>query len=328
MPTISVIVPVYNVENYMHRCVDSILNQTFTDFELILVDDGSPDNCGAICDEYEKQDNRIAVVHKKNGGPSSARNAGLDIAQGKYIMFCDSDDWVDSRWCEYSYRAICTNEKAWIVTDIHRKSTPDEKGPVDSRFDEISLESKSYFEIYKMGLSPYAYNKIYSREIIEQNNLRFDEACRFAEDVEFNVRYCMLCERCLFLPKKLYVYFQNPDSIMHRHYDNWMELHFPLFTCRFPLIRPEEMAEYCDIWLYQFITWLDVIFDKRSRLSFIQKLNYNHKMLKTDAFQICLKEASGNKESPLVLMLLRTRNYYLYWAVMQIIRLKQKVGGN
>lgn len=95
-PKISIIVPVYEVEPYIHKCVDSILAQTFTDFELILVDDGSPDNCGEICDEYEENDSRIRVIHKENGGPSSARNAGLNIAKGDYIGFVDSDDWIET----------------------------------------------------------------------------------------------------------------------------------------------------------------------------------------------------------------------------------------
>ena len=93
-PKISVIVPVYKAEKYLHRCVDSILSQTFTDFELILVNDGSPDNCGAICDEYAQKDNRVRVFHKENGGVSSARNLGLDNAKGEWITFVDSDDWL------------------------------------------------------------------------------------------------------------------------------------------------------------------------------------------------------------------------------------------
>ena len=97
---ISIIVPVYKVEKYLKRCIDSILSQTYTDFELILVDDGSPDNCGAICDEYAQKDGRIIVIHKENGGLSSARNAGLDVAIGDYIGFVDSDDMIGSHYYE------------------------------------------------------------------------------------------------------------------------------------------------------------------------------------------------------------------------------------
>ena len=111
MPTISIIVPVYKVETYLHHCVDSILLQTFTDFEVILVDDGSPDNCPAICDEYAMQDERIKVIHKENGGLSSARNAGLGIAQGEYICFIDSDDILHPRYCELLLKTTAT----WVV---------------------------------------------------------------------------------------------------------------------------------------------------------------------------------------------------------------------
>lgn len=110
MPQISVIVPVYKVELYLHRCVDSVLGQTFTDFELILVDDGSPDNCGAICDEYAAKDSRIVVIHQKNGGLSAARNAGLDWvfanSDSQWITFIDSDDWVHSNYLQALYAPI------------------------------------------------------------------------------------------------------------------------------------------------------------------------------------------------------------------------------
>lgn len=95
MHTFSIIVPVYKVEKYLERCVESIINQTFEDFELILIDDGSPDRCGAICDEYAAEDERIKVIHQKNQGVSVARNAGLDVATGDYICFVDSDDWIE-----------------------------------------------------------------------------------------------------------------------------------------------------------------------------------------------------------------------------------------
>ena len=106
MPTISVIVPVYNVEKYIHRCVDSILDQTFTDFELILVDDGSPDNCPAICDEYAAKDSRVRVIHQKNQGQAAARNYGVSMAKGAWISFVDSDDMIASKTLELLYQVV------------------------------------------------------------------------------------------------------------------------------------------------------------------------------------------------------------------------------
>lgn len=113
----SCIVPIYNVEKYLPQCIESILNQTHSNFELILVDDGSPDNCGKICDEYEKKDNRIAVIHKKNGGVSAARNAGLDAATGEYICFSDSDDWLEKDYIEYLLNLSIENDAEYVLTD-------------------------------------------------------------------------------------------------------------------------------------------------------------------------------------------------------------------
>ena len=112
-PLISIIVPIYNVEVYIRNCVDSILGQSYENIEIILVDDGSPDNCGDICDEYGSKDKRIKVIHKKNGGLSSARNAGIDIATGDYLGFIDSDDWIESDMYESLYTAL-TSHKADI----------------------------------------------------------------------------------------------------------------------------------------------------------------------------------------------------------------------
>lgn len=118
MPELSIIVPVYKVEKYLPRCIDSILAQTFGDFELILIDDGSPDGCGRICDEYAKKDKRIVVIHQKNMGVSAARNAGLDIARGRYIGFVDSDDWIEPQMYEVMMDAIRENGADMAVCGV------------------------------------------------------------------------------------------------------------------------------------------------------------------------------------------------------------------
>ena len=110
VPEISIIVPVYKTEKYLQLCLENILTQTFTDYELILIDDGSPDNSGTICDEFAKRDSRVSVVHQSNKGASSARHVGLSRAKGKYITFCDSDDVVSPMWIERLYRYVTTDE--------------------------------------------------------------------------------------------------------------------------------------------------------------------------------------------------------------------------
>ena len=121
-PKISVIVPVYKAERYLSACIDSILAQTFTDFELLLIDDGSPDASGQICDEYAARDRRIVVIHKDNGGLSDARNAGLDICKGEYISFVDSDDWINDKFIQNLYSSIKKNDADIAVASCKYKS--------------------------------------------------------------------------------------------------------------------------------------------------------------------------------------------------------------
>ena len=117
---ISIIIPIYNVEKYLHCCINSVIRQTYKNLEIILIDDGSPDNCGKICDEYAKKDNRIKVIHKENGGLSSARNAGLDIAKGEYISFVDSDDYVAENFIEKLYKLCKENDADIAECDFYR----------------------------------------------------------------------------------------------------------------------------------------------------------------------------------------------------------------
>ena len=319
---ISVIVPVYKVEKYIHRCVDSILNQTFRDFELILVDDGSPDNCGAVCDEYAAKDSRVKVIHQENGGLSAARNAGLDIAQGKYIMFCDSDDYVAPEWCEQMRLQMRDDVEAFVVCNIWRVFNDSEKTRCTEETENAEVD---YFAIYRRGLSAYVWNKIYRADILRRYNLRFDEACSFAEDVGFNVRYCMLCKRCIYIAAPLYYYVDTPNSIMNQYYPNYFELHLPLFQCRIPLIDEKDLGEYCDIWLYYFLQLFGNVFDSRCNLSLLEKLRFNQRMIRSEEFRCCLNHCTGNKESPLTLKILGTHNYYLFWIFGKLVHLKQKI---
>lgn len=328
MPEISIIVPVYNAEKYLHRCVDSILNQTFADFELIIVDDGSCDNCAVICDQYAITDNRVCVIHKQNGGVSSARNAGIEIARGKYIMFCDSDDYVSNKWCEQLYRVVISNPRAFICCSLERivedgNCTPNGNDELLNNSVE-SFITTSYFDIYKKGLSAYCWNKIFLSEVIRMYGLRFDTKRKIGEDAEFCVKYCEYCSSCLYIPNALYYYIQQPNSAMHNYYSNWLELHLPIFSCRLPLIQDSDIPVYCDIWVYQFVQMFSNIFDSRCELSFYQKLRYNNKMIKTAEIRYCFAHASGKNENPLVMKLLRTHNYYLFWLFEQLLRIRGK----
>lgn len=217
--TLSIIVPVYKVEKYLRRCVDSILNQTFSDFELILVDDGSPDNCGAICDEYAAKDDRIAVIHKANGGLSSARNAGLDIAQGDYIGFVDSDDHIHPRMYEILVETM-EREKTDLVQCWYQRVRSDESTtylPIET-LPRTQKYEKSYFlghynTFFWKKVPGYVWLKLYRKRIFEK--LRFPEGV-LIEDLHILLPTLQQCDSIALIDIPLYYYVQNPESIMQK----------------------------------------------------------------------------------------------------------------
>ena len=214
MPIITVIVPVFKVEPYLNRCVDSIMAQTFQDFELILVDDGSPDNCGAICDEYAARESRIHVIHQKNGGISAARNTGIDWAfaniDSQWLTFIDSDDWVHPEYLEMLYQAaIHDNTKVSIcgfcrVTEmIIRQLTDADR--------EIKIYSPEEFWCSNYVNATIACGKLYMKEVFQ--NHRYPVG-KLHED-EFVTYQILFAEnRLAVLNAPLYYYFQNDSGIM------------------------------------------------------------------------------------------------------------------
>ena len=211
-PKISVIIPVYKAEKYLHRCVDSILAQTFTDFELILVDDGSPDNSGRICDEYAQKDNRIKVIHKKNGGASDARNFGLDQACGEIICFVDSDDWVNNNFLE-----IFVKKDADIVAQGYYKTFNDTESCFKEYYmpiEETNIESAEKFlnTIQEADNLGYLWSKAFKRNIIERYKIRFSSEYQFCEDMEFVLRNLSYCKSFAIINQGAYHYIIPNDS--------------------------------------------------------------------------------------------------------------------
>lgn len=208
MPTISVIVPVYKVEAYIHKCIDSILSQTFTDFELILVDDGSPDRCPAICDEYAKKDKRIKVIHKENGGQSSSRNMALDCATGAYITFVDSDDYVLENMLERLYETAVAYDADIVSCNTYRQDV----AASELFYKEFSLqtryESIQEYAIHKKHCGPCS--KLYRRYIFD--NIRYPYL-RAYEDTYIWLDILNLANKVAHIPDRLYVYNIREGSI-------------------------------------------------------------------------------------------------------------------
>lgn len=243
-PKISVIVPVYKAEKYLHRCVDSILAQTFTDFELILVNDGSPDNSGAICDEYAQKDSRVCVFHKENGGVSSARNLGLDNAQGEYITFCDADDYVTPDWLmAYSDSMLHNTDLAiqgYNIIDCDKRiirHLPSQKG------NSIEAKHELIISLICQGMYGYLWIKLFRRQIIEENNIRFDIKSAFREDEQFFSKYLEYTTTFCCIDKENYFYIL-PTADKKYNGDSFYSL-LPIFQSLDIIYNRDLPVEVC-----------------------------------------------------------------------------------
>lgn len=209
MPKVSVIVPVYKAEKYLHRCVDSIIGQTFTDWELLLIDDGSPDKSGEICEEYAKKDSRVRVFHKENGGVSSARNVGIDNANSEYVTFVDADDWIDDNNLSICISAIETSNLDILQYSFKRI---DDNGYV-FQVKEINtevLDLPHYLE--KGAFNMCVWGAYIKTSIIQQFGIRFDKNVKLAEDQMFVMEVMSQAQRLQAINLTYYNYYFNPDS--------------------------------------------------------------------------------------------------------------------
>lgn len=223
-PKVSVIVPIYNVEQYLDRCVESILAQTFTDFELILVDDGSPDNCPQMCDDWAKKDERIRVIHKKNEGVSIARNTALDVIKGEYVAFCDSDDEWDIDLLNKVVHIFHKEQVDNVLFNmaLYRDGVKKDITHFKPGLYALETEEKKIDYIIKILLPRHhgweMCARVFKSEIIQKNNIRCCTSCNnFAEDMGFVLKYTLNSNRMYCIEQGLYKYYtNNPNSMMRK----------------------------------------------------------------------------------------------------------------
>lgn len=216
---ISVIVPVYNVEQYLNKCVESILNQTYTNIEVIIVDDGSTDSCGEMCDSYRKRDDRVCVIHKKNGGLSEARNVGIDVARGEYLVFVDSDDYVATNMLEDMYKVINSDGTKISVCGYTDVDDKDNELDIAHSFAKQSVVTeREFWQLYYDGGSMYcavAWNKMYARKLFD--DIRYDVG-KINEDEFILHKLISNCDKISLISDKYYYYRHRASSIMNRPY--------------------------------------------------------------------------------------------------------------
>lgn len=208
---ISVIVPIYNAENTIISTINSIRNQDYSNLEILLIDDGSNDNSLEICYSLKKQDRRIKVHSIKNGGPSAARQYGLNKANGRYISFCDSDDTMDKAMISTLYSSMeCNDSQLSICAYDHGNSTRHQKNKDIYIWESQDAICKCLSEISVGG---FVWNKLFDNQIIRRFNIRFDETLFFCEDLEFVIEYIVHCERVGYVPEILYHYVYHNNNL-------------------------------------------------------------------------------------------------------------------
>lgn len=215
---VSIVLPIYGVENYLHKCVDSIIKQTYTNLEIILVDDGSPDNCPQICDEYKEKDNRIIVIHKENGGLSDARNAGLSVATGDYISFIDSDDYISKDFVE-TLMNVLLSKNADIVECGVTFVDEDNKILKTRNIQENSLELDKIDALKRLilerGVYQTVWNKLYRRKVIGEDLFPVG---KLNEDEYWTYKVIEKSDKVIVIDKAMYFYLQRKASIMGNQY--------------------------------------------------------------------------------------------------------------
>lgn len=270
-PYLSVIVPVYNVENYLAQCLDSILAQTFTDFELLIIDDGSTDNSPAICERYAAHDTRIRLFHKENGGHVSARQHGLSLAQGDYIAFVDSDDWLaPSMYQEMCNAAKKTNADmiccgCTAVTPSKNIERRDFCAP--GLYDKKALETRIYPQMlyhgsfYHYGVSPQLWNKLFRRSLLEEHLFQLPLSIKLGEDALVSYACLLDADTVCFLEECFYFYRSNSSSITH-HIDNALlsENHTLFDACDRIMTHPCMERQLLYYYAYQSLLILPAVF--------------------------------------------------------------------
>lgn len=217
MPTVSIIVPVYNAKKALRRCIESILNQEYRDFELLLMDDGSTDNSPAIIDEYAARDDRIRAVHKPNSGVSDTRNRAIDMAKGEYVQFLDADDWITQDATKQFLRAAQQYDADMVIADFYRVvgKNVSVKGDID---DEGVISRIQYADYMLENPADYYYgviwNKFYRKSILDEHNLRMDVNLSYCEDFIFNMEYVLHTEKIAVVKSPVYYYVKTKGSLV------------------------------------------------------------------------------------------------------------------
>lgn len=325
---ISVIVPVYNCKSTLERCVQAIVSQTFPDWELLLVDDGSMDGSGHLCDQLANEDSRIRVFHKENGGVSSARNLGLDKAQGEFVVFCDSDDWVEPNWCEQLRRIALQRPRSVPICNYFRSSAEGECINSQKACARLVAEipRRDFFSLNQWELLGIPWNKIFYRSILEENQIRFQPDISLGEDLIFCLDYLHYQEDGFyFVNIPLYHYSVGTlNSLSTKYYADLPDIYRRIYS------RVQQEMFYMpgcfDIWHYAYWQSYFFAFDRVFRnawskdnpSSVLTKWIDNIREFHSPEFQNCRRMIGKDRINILQYWALQSNCFTLYWIAVVV----------
>lgn len=328
---ISIIVPVYNVEKYINRCVDSILSQTYRNIEIILVDDGSTDSSGIICDKYATVDSRIKVFHTKNGGLSYARNIGIEASIGDYICFVDSDDWIEKNILELALEESKANDVDVVVWGFVKDFVDDNevvKKSIIVKSDKLLFEkNKDSFALSSqtcLDLSGYAWNKLYKSSLIKYNKLKFEEGVSLVEDMLFNELALSKAEKVLFISNVANHYIQrNRATLGASFYPDFYELKIRACDARENLLKSfgiDAKSAESIILDYRFSAIISScrMAYKTDMLSPIEKKNYVKRICYCSTAKDTITKYNVSGKNRIYYFIIKSRQFWLFKVLFAI----------
>lgn len=329
MSKITIIVPIYNVQkDYLNTCISSLLQQTLEDIEIILVDDGANNETKNICDEYGEKDNRIKVIHKENGGVSSARNVGIKNANSNYIMFVDADDWIEKDCCRKAYDAINSDNKLDIVCWSYYKTYEniEEKNIIFNNKELIECNNTN-INYYDMKIIGNTWAKLYSKKILKDE--WFNENLSNGEDVEFNFRIFSKVRYILALNEFLYHYRIREDSSVRKYSEEAINKYTKTITYMKQDIKEHNKLQINAYYSFGAVAFLmiclNMIFTKEYGKSYFNKVKATKELSKKEPYKDILKNSKHVKLPFTRKLPLLLAKCHMYFLLNIAIKIKKRV---
>lgn len=338
-PYISIIMPVYKSESYLKMSIESILCQTFTDFELLLVDDCSPDNSGAICDEYAEKDNRIKVLHlEKNGGAGNARNEAMKVVTGKYLCFIDADDYIDDNMLQKLAEAVADYPAKVVVFGLVEEYLTKEGEPLSSHavcyYESKTLKTQQevrneILDLEAMDFYGYPCNKMYEVDYLKSTGAKFPKM-KFNEDIIFNIDFFMDVDSCIILPIAPYHYLKRSGSttgsFIPTYYEDIMVKIDRLYDQfkYWNMLTDENLNFIAFRYVRYMFSALERNFDKRSNMTAKQRRNFLKKELASERYKKFEPYLYGNQYIGIMAKIYKTKSVFLCLALAKTISLVKK----